>query len=238
MQVHERGYGHYNTVLKLIQYNKQFCIRFSNCSKLISDFIDGNEDDLITEWAPSNKEKENAKKQELIPETIKVRLTKIKLKTGELEVLVSSLLDMQKYVCSDLKWLYQKRWVVEEGFKKLKPKMKVEYFGARKTAGIYQEYYAHIFFMNVISFLSIISNEKTAKKYKNRKYLYKANWQNAYRLVRVNLLNILSKTFQEINLEVLIEKITFSVIPVIPDKAFPQDMRNANKKGRIQHYYK
>lgn len=234
----DRGYGHYNTVLKLIQYNKQFCIRFSNCSNLISNFIDGNVDDLIADWIPSNKEKENARKQGLTPLKIKVRLTKIKLKTGQIEVLVSTLFNMQEYTYSDLKWLYRKRWVIEEGFKKLKPKMKVEYFGSRKTAGIYQEYYAHIFLMNVISLLSIISNERITKKFKNRKYQYKSNWQNTYRLVRNNLLKILSKLFQKINLDVLIEMITLSVIPFIPDKSFIRDMRHANKKGRIHHYYK
>jgi hypothetical protein len=234
----DRGYGHYNTVLKLIQCNKQFCIRFSNCSNVISNFIKGDEDDLVTDWIPSKKEKENARKQGLTPVPIKVGLTKIKLKTGEDEVLVSSLLDMRKYSYSDLKWLYQKRWIVEEGFKKLKPKMKVEYFGARKTAGIYQEYYAHIFLMNVISFLSIISNKKETRKYKNRKYQYKVNWQNTYRLVRTNLLNILSKLFHETHLEKLIEKIVFSVIPIIPDKTFTRDMRHASNKGRIHHYYK
>ena len=234
----DRGYGHYNTVLKLIQSKKQFCIRFSNCSKLISNFIEGDEDDMIVDWIPSKREKENARKQGLTPVPIKVRLTKIRLKTGEDEVLVSSLLDMQKYSYSDLKWLYQKRWIVEEGFKKLKPKMKVEYFGARKTIGIYQEYYAHIFLMNVISFLSIISNKKVARKYKSRKYQYKVNWQNTYRLVRNNLLNILSKLFHETHLVILIEKIVFSVIPIIPDKTFTRDMRHAGNKGRIHHYYK
>lgn len=234
----DRGYGHYNTVLNLAQSNKHFCIRFSSCSNLVSDILSRKEQDIIVDWNPSSKEKENARKQGLTPTTIKVRATKLKLKTGEIEVLISNLLDTKKYTYSDLKWLYQKRWVVEEGFKKLKPKMKVEYFGARKTAGIYQEYYAHVFVMNIISFLSIISNKRLKKKLRDRKYRYKANWQNAYRLVRNNIFKILSALFNEIIMEELISQISFSVIPIIPDKTFHRDMKHANKKGRVQHYYK
>jgi hypothetical protein len=191
----DRGYGHYNTVLQLIEKNKHFCIRFSTCSNFVSDILSRQEDDIIIDWHPSEKEKQNARKQGLEPKTIKVRATKIKLKTGEVEILITNLLDMQKYTYKDLKWLYNRRWVVEEGFKKLKPKMKIEYFGSRKTAGVYQEYYAHIFIMNIISFLSIISNHRIEKKLRNRRYSNKANWQNAYRLVRTNILKILSFLF-------------------------------------------
>jgi hypothetical protein len=234
----DRGYGHYNTILQLIQCNKHFCIRFSACSNLVSNILSKEDDDIIIDWSPSEKERENARKQGLKPKTIKVRVTKIKLKTGEIEVLITNLLTMQRYTYSDLKWLYQKRWVIEEGFKKLKPKMKIEYFGARKTAGIYQEYYAHILIMNIISFLSIISNKKLKKKLSGRRYHYKTNWQNTYRLVRANVLKILSLLFDEVILEKLINQIIYSVIPVIPDKVSPRDMRHASKKGRIHHYYK
>jgi hypothetical protein len=234
----DRGYGHYNTVLKLIQSNKHFCIRFSYSSNVISDILAREEDDIIFEWNPSSKERENTRKQGLTPTAIKVRATKIKLKTGEIEVLITSLLDKQKYSLSDLKWLYQKRWVVEEGFKKLKPKMKVEYFGARKTSGIYQEYHAHILIMNIISFLSIICNRRIRQKIKNRKYNYKSNWQNTYRLVRLKIVSLLSTMFKETQLEQLISQISFSAIPIIPDRTYPRDMKHASKKGRIHHYYK
>ena len=76
----DRGYGHYHTVLKLIQTDKRFCIRFSACSNFIPDVLSRKEDDIIIDRYPSNKERENTGKQGLIPATIKVRVTKIKLK--------------------------------------------------------------------------------------------------------------------------------------------------------------
>ena len=234
----DRGYGHYNTVLELINRKKLFCIRFPSCSNFISSILSNKKKDMIIEWSPSNKEKENCKKQGLIPKTIKVRVTKIVLKTGEIEVLISNLMNTSKYSHGDLKWIYNKRWVVEEGFKKLKPKMKVEYFGARKTAGVYQEYYAHVFIMNIIAFFTMICDKKLEQKLKSRKYKYKSNWQNAYRITRTSLIQILSIRFDEYKLETLITRISYSTIPIIPNKSSPRDMRHANKKGRISHYYK
>ena len=42
---------------------------------------------------------------------------------------------------------------VEGGIKKLKPKMKLEQFGCRKQDGVYQDFYAHIFMMNMFALI-------------------------------------------------------------------------------------
>ena len=234
----DRGYGHYNTIVNLTERDKQYCIRLSSGSSFFKKAMASDETDYITDWHPSEKEKENARKDKIRYHPIKVRITKIKLKSGETELLVSSLLDMKKYRTQDLKWLYQKRWVVEEGFKKLKPKMKLEYFGCRKSQGVYQEYYAHIFIMNIIAFLRLMSREKVKNKTKHRQYSYKSNWQNAYRTVRLNILELLTRCKITSLIEQLIVQIARSIIPYIPDKCSERDMRQRNKRGRISPYYK
>ncbi|RZL97782.1 MAG: hypothetical protein EOO88_62095, partial [Pedobacter sp.] len=116
-------------------------------------------------------------------EKIFVRVTKIGLKTGETEVLVSSLFDMDNVGTAQMKVLYGLRWPIEEGFKKLKPKMKLEQFGCRKPDGIFQEFEAHIFMMNLVALLGIQAQQQIDMN-KKRKLNYKYNWQNAFRFVR------------------------------------------------------
>lgn len=234
----DRGYGHYSTVLSLINKDKAFCIRFSGTSTFIQTALACKEKDMILTWEPSPKEKENAKKAGLTAKPIKVRVSKIILNTGEIEVLVSNLINTKRYTYSDLKWLYHKRWVVEEGFKKMKPKMKIEYFGCRKSDGIYQEFYAHVIMMNLIAFFNLICNSKVTKKTVGRKYKYKTNWQNAFRTTRKNIINILSVNFNQQMLDEILEYISYSIIPVIPDKQSIRDLRNSNRLGRVSHYYK
>ncbi|RBQ01398.1 transposase, partial [Pedobacter miscanthi] len=112
-------------------------------------------------------------------EKIVVRVTKIELKTGEIEILVSSLFDMNDICTENMKALYDLRWPVEEGFKKLKPKMKLEQFGCRKPEGIFQEFEAHIFMINLVALLGIQAQREIDRN-KKRKLKYKYNWQNAF----------------------------------------------------------
>lgn len=95
-------------------------------------------------------------------EPIKVRVSKIKPTTGEIELLISSL-EPKNISLADINQLYTLRWGIEEGFKKLKPKMKLEQFGSRKPESINQEFEAHIFMMNLVALLGITAQD-TIKK--------------------------------------------------------------------------
>ena len=107
---------------------------------------------------------------------ITVRVTKITLKSGEIELLVSSLLYLSTLTTTQISELYQLRWAVEEGYKNLKPKMKLEQFGCRHYKGIYQEFYAHIFMLNLTSLLGNQVQKQITQITKKRKLTYQYNW--------------------------------------------------------------
>lgn len=107
---------------------------------------------------------------------------------GEIELLVSSLFDIESVRLTDMAELYGFRWGVEEAFKKLKSKMKLEQFGSRKPDGIFQEFQAHIFMMSIVSMLGKEAQDEITKKFKCRKLKYKYNWQNAFRIIRQQII--------------------------------------------------
>lgn len=84
---------------------------------------------------------------------IEVRVTRITLNTSEVELLVSSLFDTDLVNEKDIQTLYAMRRGVEEGFKKMQPKMKLEQLGYKKHYWVCQEFFAHIFMMNLVSLL-------------------------------------------------------------------------------------
>ena len=51
---------------------------------------------------------------------IKVRLVKVILKTKEVEILMTNLLDCEKYPTEIFQGLYNKRWSIETNYDKLK----------------------------------------------------------------------------------------------------------------------
>ncbi len=126
----DRGFGHFCTIKELINQQRICCVRLScSNSNFAKHILEQPEDDITTYWHPSPKEKENAKKNDLNYDPIKVRVVKIKLENGETELLLTNLYDTDKYTIEDIGELYHLRWGVEEGFKNLKPKMKIEQFG-------------------------------------------------------------------------------------------------------------
>lgn len=235
----DRGFGNFCTIKELMELQLQFCIRLSvSNSNFAKRVMEQDDDDFIVKWAPSKKEKENCKVNSLEYSPVQLRCTKIKLISGETELLITSLCDQKKYASEDLKELYSLRWGVEEGFKNLKPKMKIEQFGCKKVAGIFQEFYAHIFCMNLVALIGSVSSYIVEAKTSKRKWQYKYNWKNAYRYVRGKIIGFLFNKHVSKMLEHLIEQIASSTIPIKADRHFTRDMKASNKKGRITPYNK
>ena len=122
----DRGFGYFSTCKNLIYQKFNLCIRITTPHSLFAKTVMQNQsNDFIAEWIPSDGEKNTCKKYGLDINPIKVRVNKILLHTGVTELLVSTLFDMNAVSIQDMQELYQLRWTVEEGFKKLKPKMKL-----------------------------------------------------------------------------------------------------------------
>jgi len=77
-------------------------------------------------------------KENGLPDEVTVRLVKVELENGEIEVLMTSLLNEEKYKLEDFKWLYSRRWGVETYLDRLKNQLEVERFSSEKLTGIEQ----------------------------------------------------------------------------------------------------
>ncbi|MFC3361579.1 IS4 family transposase [Pedobacter fastidiosus] len=233
----DRGFGYFHIFKKLCILNQDFCIRISSAQSCFAKrIIQEISNDLITEWDPSLKEIGSCIKYGLDTKKIMARVTKIELRTGEIEVLVSSLSDIKDVCQVNIKALYGLRWPVEEGFKKLKPKMKLEQFGSRKPDGIFQEFEAHIFMINLIALFGIQAQQEIDKDKKTR-LKYKYNWQNAFRFVRKVIIQILNTVNPEDIIQPLIKLIASSKIPIKPDRSFAR-ITFKKRKNRLQQTYK
>lgn len=233
----DRNFGHFHMAHRMTCEGRPFCIRMSTgISNFAKAVMADSRMDFITEWAPSRSERETAKTSE----TIRVRVTKAVLDSGETELLVSSLQDMESFKPEDLVELYSMRWGVEEGIKNLKPKIKVEQFGCRKPQGIYQEFYAHILAMNMVALAGIAATEQIKKKSrsrkKNRKLMYKYNWKNAFLQLRKRIVELFSRESVEKILEILVDKIARKLVAVKKGRKFSRE--GLGKPARINQYYK
>lgn len=241
LYVMDRNFDSFNLIKSVLKMDPKahLCVRLSSRSNFYKKILAEQKEDFITNWEPSRKEKLTCKSKGLDFEPIPVRVTKVLLNTGEIEILISTLLDEKKYTSLDMSTLYSLRWGVEEGFKNLKPKMKLEYYGCKKTVGIYQEFYAHIFMMNLVALHGIIASPHIDVKHQERKYDYAYNWKNGYRFVRESFLDLVQNP-RKINdiIDRIIDNFQRSLVAIIPGRSFVRDLRWNQVKTRITSFNK
>jgi hypothetical protein len=105
----------------ILSQGANFCARISYKKwKVVETFYESGEKEQIVMLNPSSVSKEKCLEMGLDTNPLKVRLTRIELETGETEVLVTSLTDMDAYPDDIFGELYHLRWPVEEDYKTLK----------------------------------------------------------------------------------------------------------------------
>jgi len=103
---------------------------------------------------------------------LEIRIVKVKLKTGEIELLATNL------TTEELKELYNQRWEIETGFKKLKSLVQIEEFTGNRRIIIEQDFYAHIFIYNLANAIKNDGQNKITRKPRNKEdqMIYQPNF--------------------------------------------------------------
>lgn len=85
------------------------------------------------------------------PTELRVRLVTVRLSTGELEVLVTSLLDATAYPVAALAELYWRRWGQETYYGRLKGRLDLEHCSGKTVEAVEQDFHATVLLSNVES---------------------------------------------------------------------------------------
>jgi hypothetical protein len=118
---------------------------------------------------------------------------KIVLSTGETEVLMTSLLDRERYSLADLAWLYERRWGVECAFLRFKQQLEAEVFSSRKVVNIQQDLLAMVFLQALETILDKAMDNMIRSKSKQAclKLEYHINKSGAYTMLGDHLAGLL-----------------------------------------------
>lgn len=108
-------------------------------------------------------------------EPIKIRLVKVILDNGEIEVLATSLLDEEKYPYTEFKSLYFFRWGIETSYNHLKNNIAIENFTGLSTLSVTQDFFANMFIVNLQSVIINDVQTEMEKEKKENKHEYKIN---------------------------------------------------------------
>jgi len=210
---------------------QQFVVRGKvSFTKEVKAFVESGQKSTLIEL----KATQNAIEKHAIDKNAKVtvRFVRVELDTGEVEVLITSLLDEDKYLSEMFKDLYILRWGVETYFDRLKNKMQIEIFSGYSVEAIKQDFYAMIFISNLQSLIIDECEEDVKKINQNRKYEYQINWNVSLGLMKDEIVKIFSSSTPETILEKLKSQFLDHLEPVRPGRKYSR-----HKKRKLNGKY-
>ncbi|WP_121965215.1 IS4 family transposase [Myroides sp. N17-2] len=230
--LYDRGYPSFELIHEHIRLELDYLMRVKvDFSNVVKEFVASDKKDIITEISPAQHSSHKGKSFTK-DSVLKVRLIKVILSTGQIEVLMTSLLDLQKYNSNIFKELYFKRWGIETYYDELKNKLRVEDFSGYSNQSILQDFYSTILVSNIQSLIIVEINNDSIRN-STTKYQYKINTALSYGFLKDRILGLLfsQRDIDEILIEVkkLFKK---NLVPIRPDRS---NHRNIKKyKGRVK----
>lgn len=160
--VADRGYGGYQFFADIIDKKANFIVRLKDKTydKYHNLFSDSDTREKIVEIPKPYVLRDDSS----IPDSIKIRLIRIVLSSGEIEVLATSLLDKEKFPYKHFKVLYRKRWEIETYFLTLKSRLSIDNFTGKSKEAILQDFYSTIFISGLETILTEEANQKLKDK--------------------------------------------------------------------------
>lgn len=161
--------------------------------------------------------------------TIKVRCVKIKLETGEEEVLLTNL-DKSEFTKDEIKKLYNLRWQIEVNYRHLKSDLKIENITSSKEILIKQDIYSQVLVSNMLqAFINDNDENINQEKYKNK---MKTNTNMSVGIFKNTLIYILLEANNKKRYEMM-DKFCLAIEKyIVPVKPGRKNKRNNNTKNR------
>ena len=201
----------------------------------VQNFFSSNEESKIIEVTKLHQDsKEQLKKLGLEFNPFKIRLVKVILDNGEIEVLATSLLDKKKYPNKEFKWLYGKRWGIETEFDHLKNHLMIEDFTGLSSLSVLQDFFVSMFMANMQQiFISEAQDELKYQK-KDTEYKYKINKNLSFGFMKDRFVKILLDKNADRNIRDLKELFKINPSPIRKGRSFPRVFHQFRKKFYIK----
>lgn len=231
--IYDRGYPSFDMIYEHKERNIDFLFRAKkNFNKHTEEFVESKPKTQLIELKPRPRT-DYKNKNYSCNESILVRMDKVKLPDGTIEVLISSLVNTDKYRNNIFKDLYFKRWKVETFYDELKNKLKLGSFSGNSKHVIYQDFYSTIFVSNIQTLLIEEINEEIKEERGSKKYEYKINTNVSYGIIKNRIIELfftdqeITKTISEIK-----ELLKKHIIPIRPNRKHKRESRKYDQRKR------
>ncbi len=237
----DRLYADYSVMAFFQKHKRFFLIRFSLTSfNAVKEFVKSGKKAEMVHLKVNNKQKRFVEKEKL-PKEIQVRLIRVELENGEIEVLGTNCFE-EEIKNEDWKWVYHKRWGEETYFDRLKNIFEIERFSGESTLSIRQDFFGTIFLSTIESLVTKEAEEELEEESREKELKYKqqVNHSVSYSGLMDYLVELLLD--QTKDAESVFEELkkVFKTNPtrVRPGRRYERKKEDPRQKFRYQKYEK
>lgn len=174
IRIMDRNYRNLSNIYHYIKNNEKFLIRIASSVYEKENQNMKTDDEMIEIKYEYNRAKYYKKTDPELYDylssgnSVKVRCVKIKLDSGETEILLTNL-EKNKFNKEEIKELYNLRWQIEINYRHLKNDLKIESITSSKDILIKQDIYSQVLVSNMLqAFINENDNNINQEKYKNK----------------------------------------------------------------------
>jgi len=232
----DRGYPAFWLFALILFQGANFCARMPiGVWGVVDQFIATGLDEQQVELHPCDKAIKECKNRKLSTDPLTVRLIRIELDDGSVEVLITSLLDTVAFPISLFKDLYHLRWPVEEDYKCLKSRMEVENWSGKSVHAVYQDFHANIFTKNLTAIIAVPAQQQVEEQTDNRKLDYKVNFTNALSKMKDTVVLLFQRPVISPLLQNLWDLMVKTIEPIRPGRNSPRNKKSKSRKFAVAY---
>ncbi len=232
----DRGYPAYWLFKIALSMEAQFCARISYKKwKVVKKFYDSGKPQKIVKLHASALSKKKCRDIDFDTKPIEVRLIRVELESGETEILITSLTNMDAFPKELFADLYHLRWPIEEDYKTVKYRLQIENFSGKTVHSVYQDFHAKMFSKNFTAVIATTTRDDIIKKSEKLKYIHQINFAQALSKMKgtIVLLFERSKNLIDGYIEAIRKIFIQSTEEVRPNRKFPRQHRVKQKRYHL-----
>lgn len=223
--INDRGFSGYFYFAEAMRRGLHFIGRCSTGSFLAAQemFRLDRANRSVVVWLHCPADQKTECRRRGLPLKMKVRFVSVRLPTGELEVLATSLLDEDLYPTEEFLSVYHCRWGHETFYLMLKGRLELENFSGRTVEAVHQDLQAAVLLANLESVLSEPTQAALDEQTTPKRQPLQVNRANSYHALKDQVLDLL---YQDIPVPLVMAKLMklFQASPVAvrPNRKMPR----------------
>jgi hypothetical protein len=227
----DSGYPAFWLFALILAQDAHFCARMTlEGWKVVERFVASGRREQIVTISPGYEARKACRSRGLPTTPLTLRLLRIELDNGEVEVLATSLTDTQLYPYELFKDLYHYRWPIEEDYKAIKARLEVENWSGKSVLAVYQDFHAKVFTKNLTAILSHPAQKVVEQQGQVKRYAYQLNMTNAFSKMKDTVVLLFQRADIRPLLDQLWQLMIKTIEPIRPGRSYPRKKRVKPKR--------